>query len=186
MDYTTLSENVAQVKADGPINAQSLYEVFAQVKDGRKKRGVRYPLALILTLIVLAKLAGETSLSGVADWARERKDWLAQALGLPGTRFPCMATYSYVLRHVEAEEVTALMAQFFTRRESEQRCGNEPSRLLHQEGKQHKAHTALDGKTMRGTLKHESAEQEPVHLLALYETQTGVVLARYPRTGERK
>jgi hypothetical protein len=29
------------------------------VKDGRKKRGCRYSLALILTLLLLARLAGE-------------------------------------------------------------------------------------------------------------------------------
>jgi hypothetical protein len=35
---------------------------------------------------------------------------------------------------------------------------------------------ALDGKTLRGTLGHEAADQRKMHQLALYETQTGLVL----------
>jgi len=37
-------------------------------------------------------------------------------------------------------------------------------------------HLALDGKTLRGTLGHEAADQQKMHQVALYETQTGVIL----------
>jgi predicted transposase YbfD/YdcC len=186
MDYNTLSQTLEQATPSKQPEVLSLYKAFEQVKDGRKKRGVRYPLALVLTLVVLAKLAGETSLSGVAQWVRERKEYLAQALQLPSTtRFPCVATYSNVLRQVDAEELTSLIYHFFTQQESKQRCGNEPSRLLNQPGRQHKAHLALDGKTLRGTLGHTSAQQTSVHLLSLYETRTGVVLAQH-QVGEKE
>lgn len=143
MDYNTLSQTLEQATSSKQPEVLSLYKVFEQVKDGRKKRGVRYPLALVLTLVVLAKLAGETSLSGVAQWVRERKEYLAQALQLPSTtRFPCVATYSNVLRQVDAEELTSVIYHFFTQQESKQRCGNQPSRLLNQPGRQHKAHVA--------------------------------------------
>lgn len=179
MDYTTLATTIEQAQPSLQVDAQTFYRAFEQVTDGRKKRGVRYPLALVLTLIVLAKLAGETSLSGVTDWVRERKEDLAQAFHVNGTRFPCVATYSYVLRHVNAEEVTQVIYHFFTQQEAKKRCGSEPSRLLSQNGRAEKAHVALDGKTLRGTLGHESAEQGPVHLLALYETSTGTVLTQH-------
>jgi len=49
-------------------------------------------------------------LSGVAQWVRERKEMLIPRLHLAeGTRFPCVATYSYVLRHVDAEELTSVI-----------------------------------------------------------------------------
>src|SRR5437588_3906856 len=156
MDYSTIAETLAQVRPSSQADALTLYKALEQVRDGRKKRGVRYRLALVLTLIVLAKLAGETSLSGVAQWVRERKESLAQALQLPGTHFPCVATYRNVLRQVDAEELTTVIYHFFTQLESKQRCGSEPSRLLTQPGREHKAHLALDGKTLRGTLHHES------------------------------
>src|SRR5205823_1114268 len=148
MDYNTLSQSIEQATASSQPEAWSLYKAFEQVKDGRKKRGVRYPLALVLTLIVLAKLAGETSLSGVAQWVRERKEDLAQALQLPGTRFPCVATYSNVLRQVDAEELTTVIYHFFTQLESKQRCGSEPSRLLTQPGREHKVHLAEDSQNL--------------------------------------
>jgi len=58
LDYNTIAARIEQSHVSGETDALTLYEVFEQVKDGRKKRGVRYRLALILTLIVLAKLAG--------------------------------------------------------------------------------------------------------------------------------
>jgi predicted transposase YbfD/YdcC len=74
--------------------------------------------------------------------------------------------------------VTQVIQQCLTRAESSRRCGTEPSRLLEQAGREQKAHLALDGKTMRGTLSHEAATQPSVHLLSLYEVSTGIVLAQ--------
>ncbi len=68
-------------------------------------------------------------MSGVAQWVRECKEDLAKLLHLPNTRFPCVATYSYVLQHVDAEELTSVIAHFFTQQETKQRCGSEPSRF---------------------------------------------------------
>jgi DDE_Tnp_1-associated len=56
-----------------PIDPTSLYHAFAQVQDGRKRRGKRYPVALILTLSMLGKRAGETTISGIVDWVKLRE-----------------------------------------------------------------------------------------------------------------
>ena len=53
MDESTLAKTREQVS--GEADALTFYEAFEQVKDGRKKPGVRSRLALILRLIVLAK-----------------------------------------------------------------------------------------------------------------------------------
>ena len=37
----------------------------------------------------------------------------------------------------------------------------------------------MTGNTLRATLQHESAQQQPVHLLSLYETSTATVLAQH-------
>jgi hypothetical protein len=70
------------------------------------------------------------------------------------------------------------MQECLTRAETSRRCGEEPSRLATQAGCEHSAHSAMDGKTMRGTLGHEAATQPSVHLLSLYEVKTGTVLAQ--------
>lgn len=36
----------------------------------------------------------------------------------------------------------------------------------------------MDGKTLRGTLGHAQENQPPVHLLALYECDSSIVLAQ--------
>jgi ribosomal protein L3 len=49
--------------------------------------------------------------------------------------------------------------------------------LAGQDGRQQKQHVAVDGKTMRGTVGHESTTQPSVHVLSVYEVRTGLVLA---------
>jgi hypothetical protein len=108
-----------------------------------------------------------------------RADWLRQVL--PGARaqFPCVATSSNVLRAVDAEQVTQLLATLLTRLEAERRCDAEPVRLLAQPPAQERhLQVAFDGKTLRGTLAHAAPDQRSQHLVALYETPTGVVLAQ--------
>jgi predicted transposase YbfD/YdcC len=176
MNYTPWEEIIQE--ADVPVegDALSVYRAFEQVADGRHKRGVRYSVALILTLIVLAKLAGMTTPRAIAEWVRLRAGWLSKVL--PGTResFPCAATYSNVLQGLDAEQVNEVVMQLVTRVRAMKRCGDEPSRLLGQAEREEHVHVALDGKTLRGTLGHEAADQRKMHQVALYETGTGLVL----------
>ena len=53
-------------------DVRSLYQAFVRVSDGRKLRGRRYEAALVLTLLMLGKLAGEQTLAGITQWVRER------------------------------------------------------------------------------------------------------------------
>ena len=149
------------------------------MSDQRHKRGVRYPLALILSLVVLGKLSGMTSLAGIAEWVRLRADWRQTRLPLRCARLPCASTYGNVLRIVEVEELTRLGADWLTYREATRHCGAEPSRLLTQpEEYERHVQVVLDGKTLRGTLGHVAPDQPSIHLVALYEAQTGGVLAQ--------
>src|SRR5579875_3546674 len=143
MNYSMLEE--ARELADWQTESEvlSIYTAMQQVTDRRRKQGKRYPLALVLTYVLLAKAAGETTLQAIAEWIRLRGSWLQ--VMLPGVRasFPCAATYSNVLRAVDPEQVTHVLMALLTRVRA---AGREP-------GEQE--HVALDGKTLRGTLKHE-------------------------------
>jgi len=159
-------------------DAHSLYAAFEQITDGRCKRGVRYSIALLLTLIVLAKLTGEVTMSGVVDWVGLRHDWLAEVLGLTHKRLPCFSTYTYALGKLDLHTCTTIISAALTRLETTRRCADEPSRLLTQEGRRSSEHLAFDGKALRGTNGHEAAHQPPVHLCAFYEVATGNVVAQ--------
>jgi len=159
-----------------PLTA--LYEALEQVKDGRKKRGCRYSLVLILTLLLLARLAGETELRGAAHWIKLHKRWIIEHLQLKRASVPCLGTFLYALSRVDAQDLLTVVAGCLTRWEAAERCENEPSRLAGQDGQQQKQQVAVDGKTMRGTLGHEAASQPSVHVLSVYEVRTGLVLAQ--------
>jgi hypothetical protein len=171
MDYTTLVRQIELVGQAEPIDALSLYAAFQDLPDGRKKRGVRYPLALLLTLIVLAKLTGEVSMSGVVDWVRLRQQWLNEVLGLQQKRWPSFSTYTYALSKLDAQHCTTIISSALTRLETSRRCEQEPARLLTQQGAAHSRHIAFDGKAVRGTYGHASADQPAVHLCAYYVSQ---------------
>jgi DDE_Tnp_1-associated len=105
MDLTTFDQ-VEQVGQELlAIEAVSLYQAFEKVKDGRGKKGVRFPLALILTLVVLGKMAGETKIDGIVDWVNERKKELKKLLNWP-KGFPTNKTYTNALAKCDYQQTS--------------------------------------------------------------------------------
>lgn len=154
------------------VDAASLYRAFEQVKDGRKAKGKRYPLAFLFTLILLGKMAGETKWDGIIDWINERQQELKKLLNWP-KRFPVMKTYTDALAKCDHQEVARAIAQVLVKAgavkpDDEQEAHTDE--LIH---------TAVDGKVLRGTLKHGRDDQPPVHLLSFYECESGIVLDQF-------
>ena len=159
------------------IDAASLYSAFEQVTDGRKKKGKRYPLPLLLTLLMLGKLAGETTVNGIVEWLKERQTDLCRQLNWP-KRFPTNSTYSEALARCDAQQIVTVIASVLLKARAVERCGTEPSRLQAQKQEETLTHVAMDGKTLRGTLGHEYEGQPSLHLLCLYECESGIVLTQ--------
>ena len=63
------------------FDAGSLYDYLAKLKDSRKRRGIRYSLATIFVVLILAKLCGQDKAYGIADWAQQRSAFLGEAYG---------------------------------------------------------------------------------------------------------
>lgn len=176
MNHTILKEAAEEAKGALAIEANSVYRACEQIRDGRAKRGVRYPVALVVTLFLLGKVAGMTTPEAIAEWVRLRADWLREVLPITSKHFPCACTYRNVFRVLDAEHLNGVLSQVLIRAAASHRCAQEPSRLVGQPEAQMHEHVALDGKTLRGTLGHVAADQKPMHQLGLYETQTGVLL----------
>lgn len=69
MDYTTLTTPAITVSEAMPsefVAGSSLYEALQVLPDPRRGQGKRYELALLLCLLLLAKLAGQTTLKAHA------------------------------------------------------------------------------------------------------------------------
>jgi len=159
--YTPLPFEI-NLRTEGFVfDVGSLFEAFCGLHDQRDARGVRYALTTMLAYIVIAKLAGENHLHGIAHWVQLRVSSLADLLGLVKPQAPHETTYSRILsKAVLLEELQQVVHDFFARQP--------------QAGQT--VHIALDGKTMRGTIP--AGRSRGVHLLAAYLPQEGWVLAQ--------
>ena len=179
MNLSTLDQ-IGQGGQDSlAIDPASLYHALEQVKDRRGKKGTRYPLAFLLTLILLGKMAGQMKIARIVYWINERKDELKKLLNWPKD-FPSYWAYTNALAHCDDQDVVQAIAQVILKARAVEQCDDEPSRLLarKEQGEENLIHTAMDGKTLRGTLKHERDDQPPVHLLSLYECESGILLGQ--------
>ena len=184
--YLTIFDHVEQVDQEAlEVESASVYRAFEQVKDGRGKKGKRYPLALLLTLLLLGKLAGETKLDGIIDWINERHKEIKKLLNWP-KGFPVSKTYIDALAKCDHHEIAQVIAQVIVKARAAEQCDEEPSRLVAQKALSEASlmQTAVDGKILRGTLKHGREDQPPVHLLSFYECESGIVLDQFVVTSK--
>ena len=144
----------------------SLYAHLQELKDSRKARGIRYPLVAIMVMMVMAKLCGEDTPSGIADWVKHRGEQFIDLLKLKHKSMPHHSTY----RRVEAEVVDP------------QELEQVVSRVLTGRkffGKQ--VLLSMDGKVLRGTLDEA---QHGTYLLAAYLPSEGLVLMEVELEGK--
>jgi len=144
----------------------SLYAHLQELKDSRKPRGVRYPLVTVLVMMVMAKLCGEDTPSGIADWVKYRKDQFTDFLKLKRKTMPHHSTY----RRIEAEVIDP--------EELEKVVGTVLAGRKYF-GKQ--ALLSIDGKVLRGTLDEA---QNGTYLLAAYLPREGLVLMEVALAGK--
>jgi len=129
--------------------------------------GLRYQLSIILLLVVLAKLCGEDSPFGIADWVKNRSEWLCKELSLNYSRFPHHSTYRRIMETYEEEldrVITAFLAQL-------------AEKHLYKI-------VVTDGKTLRGTITGD--DPFGVHLLAAFLPEIGIALKHLPVEKEKE
>ncbi len=140
------------------IDVGSLFARLQTLSDKRKPRGLRYSLALILTILILAKICGENHVMGIAEWAKHRADLLVDLLHLKRKQMPHHSTYRRILAEViDIEELERLSASYLSGKKFF--------------GKQ--VLLAMDGKVLRGTLDDQ---QRGIYLLAAFLPVEGLVL----------
>jgi hypothetical protein len=114
MQHLTIEFPTTQPSTGAFFVVGSLYDSFTRLTDKRKARGRRYPLATVLVMTLLAKLAGEDEPQGIAHWLALRKEFLLEALALKRPQTPHAVTFSRVLGNaIEVEELEQAMQEFF-------------------------------------------------------------------------
>lgn len=145
------------------VDLGRLIACFQTVEDRRHARGRRYPLWLLLTIAVLAKLAGVNEVRALAEWASFRREELCRLLCFWRCCLPVVSTWTRVLAQaVDAEDLTSKIYETL-------RAAGEPVPV------RGSVCVAMDGKALRGTA---TANAPGKHLLALYEPVAGQVLSQ--------
>ena len=144
----------------------SLYAHLQELKDSRKPRGLRYQLVTVLVMMVMAKLCGEDTPSGIADWVKHRSEQIVEMLKLKRRSMPHHSTYRRITEEVvNVEELEQLVSTVLASRKFF--------------GKQ--VLVSIDGKVLRGTL---DAVQQGTYLLAAYLPGEGIVLMQVALEGK--
>lgn len=160
MDCITLQANESCTDEGMVYELHSLYAYLERVADPRKPKGVRYRFANLLLLLLLAKLAGQSHPTGIAEWLQHRQTGLIQLLKLQRTRLPHHCTLRRALADLAPEFFEQVVGAY--QRDRLGRLGMKEIVI------------SIDGKTLRGTIP--SGEGRGVHLLAAYVPQAGLVL----------
>jgi predicted transposase YbfD/YdcC len=147
------------------FSLSALYARLQSLQDHRDPRGVRYPLATVLIIAIIAKLADQELTRAIAEWARLRQAALCHLFGLKREQMPHPTTWSRILgAAVDPEQFEQVVGQFFAEAQADQPPPRGSIVL------------ALDGKTLRGTIP--LGHTRGTHLLAAYLPQEGLVLAQ--------
>lgn len=139
----------------------SVYAYLQTIPDVRKRRGIRYHLSILLLLVILAKLGGQDTPSGIADWVKNRRAWLFEVLPLRYARLPHHSTYRRILE-AYASELERVLTPFLVRLSEAQAY-----QVI-----------VIDGKTLRGTITPE--EPFGLHVLTAYLPELGIALKQLP------
>ena len=146
----------------------SLYARLLTLTDQRDPRGVRYPLAVLLTVAALAKLAEQDSPRAIADWAQLRAPALTDLFGLDRPTMPHATTWNRVFgAAIDPQQFSHVVADFL--------MASAPApRGTRKRRRRGQVAVCLDGKALRGTIP--AGLTRGVHLLAAYLPAQGVVL----------
>lgn len=143
----------------------NLIQSLQQIRDFRTSRGRRYPLWLILLLVIIGTISGCRSYYALEDFGVRHYEALSKQLGLKTTRMPSDTTFRRILQKLDFQ---ALAQQF-----EQWAISNFPT----QPGEW----IAMDGKSIKGTVtEHQTAYQNFVNMVSLYSSQQGVVLTAQP------
>jgi predicted transposase YbfD/YdcC len=136
----------------------SVYEGLSKLTDIRKAKGKLYQLETVLMIVVLAKLCGEDTPFGIADWAKNHQEELVQFLQLKRANMPSHHTMRRIMAHVVyQEEIERLVGEYNERGE---------------DGDVY----AMDGKAVRGRRRKDEEGNE--YLLRVYDVTHAKVLSQ--------
>jgi hypothetical protein len=148
--------------------AGSLLDYLSQIPDPRGRQGRRFSLSAIMATVVCGILCGARGYEAIAEWiaVQDRAVW--RWLGY-WRKPPCANTFRDVLMALDPAALEQAVRRWI---ESLQADFVDEAKL---------SAVAMDGKSLCGTL---SPHGRTVHLLALFDHQTGYTLSQMQVDGK--
>lgn len=150
---SSLISTVSTARPADPTGSESLLQALAAVPDPRNRRGCRYSLVDVLTVVVCAVVAGARTFTMIAEWAA---DAARQRPVTASGRVPTLATIHRICSIVDGAAVDAAVTGW-VRQHARPRA------------------IAIDGKEARGA---KNATGQRVFLMAALDHDHGVVLGQ--------
>jgi len=140
----------------------NLIEAIIAVPDHRKSRGIRHPLWLILTIILLGSCTGYWGYKPLVDFTKNHRATLIKLFDLPSDiRFPSHSTFRNIIHSLDFEIIAVLFKRW-----AQQNLPLVPGELM-----------AIDGKSIKSTLVGgNSSYQNFVSMVSVYSHTRGWVV----------
>ena len=132
---------------------------FAALTDPRRSQ-VTYPLINIVTIALCATLAGADDFVAIADWARQKRDWLGQFLDL-SNGIPSHDRFNAIFRALKPAEFERCLVSWVT--------------ALHRASAGRLV--AIDGKTLRQSFDKATAKS-PLHMVSAWAVSSRISLGQ--------
>ena len=140
--------------------SQRLRDCFALIKDPRVERTRWHQLNDILTIVILAVLAGGNGWEDIEVYGESKQAWLATFLALPHG-IPSADTFRRLFERMNPKQFEQCFEQWV-------------KQLVNELGIQV---VAIDGKKLRGSYDRESGTKA-LHLVSAWATEHRLVLAQ--------
>ena len=140
----------------------NLYELLGDLDDPRRGQGKRHSLAIILIIVIMTVMSGETKQRGMADFAKRHKKEIVKELKIPKKIVPSRATIGRVLRKINFDQLSEIFYQWTIQRIDVKKG----------------SWCSLDGKAIKGTVTNGcDSTQSFVSLVSLFLSKEKQVLS---------
>lgn len=144
----------------------AILKAFTGVEDPRRRAGQRHTLPICLALFTLAIAAGNRGFLAIGDWIKSYHEQLIDLFKPPKNRLPSYSTVRRALLHINYEQYSACLANFF---DVQPICGET---------------IGLDGKVLKGSYQLEddnpNSDSHPaIMLVSAYIVERGLILETF-------
>lgn len=138
-----------------------MLEFFDKLEDPRDRRGLVYELNAIVFVTIAAVLSGCEDYEEIAEFGKQRRDWISQFVTLPQGRNISHDAFTDFYSALNPDKFTDCFINWTT-----SICKIDKQELI-----------AIDGKRVRGSYDNHTGKSA-IHIVSAYASKAGITLAQ--------